>query len=77
MEHKSISRCSSYKCKATLGNTGTVGEEVVNKIIKVKRGAEGKNLGQYLFRPTTPKKEIPHIFNLTMPKEDFMHSLHG
>ena len=43
---------------------------------KVKRDVGGNNSGMYLFRPTTPNKEIPHIFNLAMPKEDFIHILY-
>ena len=40
---------------------------------KVKKYVECNNSGQYLFSPTTPNKEIPHIFNLIMPKEDLMY----
>ena len=30
-----------------------------------------------MFRSTNPNKEIPHIFNLTTPKETLMHILYG
>ena len=68
--------CNNYKLKAPLGNTGTVGDEVGNRPIKVKIYIEGKNSGQYSFIPTTLNKEITHIFNLTTPKEDIMHILY-
>ena len=30
-----------------------------------------------MFSPTSPKKEIPHIFNITPPKEALVHILYG
>ena len=38
---------------------------------------EVKKSGLYSFVPTTPNKEIPHRFNLTTLKEDFMYILYG
>ena len=38
---------------------------------------EGRNLGLYFLGPATPNKEIPHRFNLTIPKEYIMHILYA
>ena len=46
-----------------------------NRFGKFKRGVED-NSGLYLFSRNTPNKEIPHIFNLTTPKENLMQILY-
>ena len=48
-----------------------------NIFVKFKRDVERKNSGLYSFRPTVPKKDITHRFNLATPKEALMNILYG
>ena len=68
--------CKNYKRKAPLSNTRTVGKEVGNRFGKRKWDVEGNKSGLYSFRPDTSNKEIPHIFNITTPKDSLMHILY-
>ena len=48
-----------------------------NRHRKIKRYVEGNNLGQHFFCHTNPNNEIPHIFNITTPKDFLIQIIYG